>query len=184
MLIYILWVYCMYLTLFSVEWLRSLSHGPEECIYVYRCCKLWNELHNIVFGSLFLPAFKLCLLLALFVTAYCVIRLQSSLTTAVYMTFLIYFVTIAGLILPGAMVMTQVYSISAKLHQNMRDYYGIDCIKGKWRKKSLRFLSILKSRIGSFYHMEGKAKLTLAYNIAQVISFILIYSSPSCHNPH
>jgi len=40
--------------------------------------------------------------------------------------------------------------------------------------KTLRSLPILTCKIGSFYHMEGEAKLTFADNILRGVAFMLV----------
>jgi len=127
-----------------------------------------NHMHNMAFGSIFISTFKLCLLLTLFVSLFCVIRLRDSVSFPVLLMFIFYAFTIVILLIPGAVLMSQVYNISLKFRQ----YAVTNFCKDEQRKKEiikreLNSLSVLKCNIGALYYMEGKAKLTLVDNTAR-----------------
>jgi len=158
----------------------SFGWGYRDSISVYRFIRLFNELHNIVFGSLFPPTAKLGSLLFLIMTSSCIIRLGISLSPIVYI-FFYYFFSLAITMLPGAMLMAQVYQISKHFQRNLKRNFekikvdgGACAHERKLFKMSLRSMLVLTAEMGGLYQMEQEAKLTLADNMARGVAFGLL----------
>jgi hypothetical protein len=72
--------------------------------------------------------------------------------------------------------MSQVYNISSTFHQQLERVVlniPIQDVEKIRMKKLLLSLPVMKSKIGRFYYMEKKAKLTLLDNMARGIAFML-----------
>jgi hypothetical protein len=72
-----------------------------------------------------------------------------------------------------------VYNISKKFHQGVetsliKDPCSTDTVERHLIKATLKSIPIMKSQIGSFYYMEGKAKLTLLHNVVRGIAFMMV----------
>lgn len=165
--------YCI----FSLEWPKTCPLSHRRCISVYRAVKLLNDLHNIAFGSIFIPLLKLGLVMAIMVTAFGVIRLRNEFSTPVYVIFVLYFVTELIMLIPGTALMSLVYDITIPFQRNIWNNFTENEQSDKEReaiRRILRSLPFLKCGIGSFYHMEGRAKLTLGDNLANGIAYCLV----------
>jgi len=153
----------------------------EHCISVYRFTRLFNDVHNIVFGSIFLPISKFGTLLVRCMTACCIVRLRDSLSPIIYAFFLFYFFFLAIIILPGAVLMFQVYQISKTFQRNVMKIFENSHVEGdacpeerKLFQMTLRSMPVLTVEVGGFYQMERQAKLTLADNMARGVAFGLL----------
>jgi len=166
-----------------VEWPRGTPNRPAfneklipECyLSVYKSIRVMNDLHNAAFGSLFFPVWKLCGVLAFPISAYCTIKLGTSMGSALFGFFHLYFIAILVIIVPGAMLMSEIYKLSSEFHRNVQQ--AVIKRLGKENLvifQQLRAVPELKCKIGEFYYMEGKAKLTLADNLTRGVSFMLL----------
>jgi hypothetical protein len=138
---------------------------------------LYNNLHNTVFGSLLIPVIKLCAMVLIYLSVAATTILRSEIGPIIYGMFLVYLIALILVIIPGALMMSTVYNISKKFKRNME--IGMLSVS-KWEdekvlmKMTLKSLPVMKSNIGSFYHMESNAKFTLLDNILRGIAFMLI----------
>jgi len=120
---------------------------------------------------------KLVLLFSICLASYWMIRLRNSSTMPVNGCLFVYLTTTTLTIIPGAVLMSHAYNNSRKFQHNMgrklvlAQPYRHCCIV---IKKTLHSLPVLKCTVGNFYHMEGKAKLTLGDNTLHGICFCLI----------
>jgi len=171
----------------TVYLLHSLACPSEEgweyrdSISVYRFIRLFNDLHNIVFGSLFLPATKVASLLVLIMSSFCIVRLRDSLSPIIYVFFLFYLFTLVIIMLPGAMLMSQVYQISKHFQKNLKRNFEKSKVQGgayaherKLFQMTLRSMPVLTVEMGGLYQMEQEAKLTLADNMTRGVAFGLL----------
>ena len=92
---------------------------PQEAISLYRTTYLLNDLHNILFGSVFVPITKLAVVLALFICAVAVTVLRAVIHYWLVVTFLLYTFTLIPVIIPAAFSMSQVYNLSSNVKQNL-----------------------------------------------------------------
>jgi len=169
----------------TVYLLHSLAcpseEGWEYSISVYRFIRLFNELHNIVFGSLFLPTANLGSLLLLMMTSFCIVRLHDSLSPIAYIFFLFYLFSLGIVVVPGAMLLSQVYQISKHFQINLKRNFKQSKVDGgacaherKLFQMTLRSMPVLTVEVGGLYQMEQEAKLTLADNMARGVAFGLL----------
>jgi len=107
------------LLIYSIEWHSestgfSIGSSMEESIVVYRSLILLNQLHNTVFGTHFVPMVKLCGVLILYIAVFTTTVLRSAIGPIFFAMFLLYVIALVIIIIPGAVVMSQVYNISTK----------------------------------------------------------------------
>jgi len=148
----------------------------KESIIVYRSIVMLNELHNSVFGSMFIPTVKLAGILLLYISVVAATLLRAFINFFVFVLFLVYLCLLTIVIVCGAVLMSRVYSISKTFHKNIAtELCKVSNSKEKiLLLKTLKSLPVVKSRIGQFYHIEGEAKLTLLDNVTRGIAFMLI----------
>jgi len=165
----------------SLGWPSEVGGEYRYFISVYRFTRLFNDVHNIVFGSVFLPISKFGALLVLCMTAYCIVRLRDSLSPIIYAFFLFYFFFLSIIMLPGAVVMSQVYQISKQFQRNVTKNFEKGQVEGdacpeerKLFQMTLRSMPVLTVEVGGLYQMEREAKLTLADNMARGVAFGLL----------
>jgi len=92
-----------------------------------------------------------------------------------YFLLVVEVVLLCMLVPTGAKIMSLVFEFSTEFHRNMN--IRLEMRKdGKLHesKRVIRSLQVLKCKVGPFYYMERKAKLTLADSIANGIAFSLI----------
>jgi len=149
--------------------------APTVGIYIYRSIRLLNDLHNIAFGSLFVPIVKLLALLALFISTYATVKLRSFMHPVVFGFFLNYMIDIILVTIPSAVAMSKIFHLSSQFHmQQAQRLHLLPRISRKDLQRQLKSLPTLKSQVGPFYHMEGRAKLALADNMTHGIAFMLL----------
>ena len=147
----------------------------DDCVHVYRAMSLLNYFQNTAFGSLAVPSAKFNFLTLLFCTVYGVVHLRSSFNASMYFLLVVEVVLLCMLVPTGAKIMSLVFEFSTEFHRNMN--IRLEMRKdGKLHesKRVIRSLQVLKCKVGPFYYMERKAKLTLADSIANGIAFSLI----------
>jgi len=171
--------------IYSIQWPATVNSTPcgdnfttriKESIIVYRSIIMLNELQNSVLGSLFIPSTKLAGILLVYISVVAATLLRAHINYFIVALFLMYLYILTIAIVCGAVLMSQVYSISKTFHKNIATVickvsYSQEKIL---LRKTLKSLPVVKSRIGQFYHMEGEAKLTLLDNLARGIAFMLI----------
>ncbi len=75
--------------------------------------------------------------------------------------------------------MSGIYNISSQFQKNME--HKIQACEDKAMKevmtKQLLSCQVIRFQIGNFYHMEGKAKLTLINTMVNVFVFMIVQRS-------
>jgi len=135
-----------------------------------------NTLQNNAFGSIAIPSAKLLIVTCFVAMVYGVVHWRSSFDTLMYCTVLGYLVFLTMLVPTGAVAMTLVFVLSLNFHQSMR--VRLQFQRGEeraTRRKTLTSLPSLKCKVGPFYYMESKAKLTLADNLVNGVAFTLMH---------
>jgi len=144
-------------------------------IHIYRSIRLLNDLHNVTFGSLFIPIFKLICFLVLFVSTYATFKLRAVMHPVVFGFLLVYMFDVFVVIFPGAVIMSKIFYLSSQFQiQQAGRLDGLPQISRLDVQRQLKSFPTLKCQVGPFYHMEGKAKLSLADNMTQGIAFMLL----------
>jgi len=130
-----------------------------------------------VFGTLFVPLLKLTVVLALFVIIHVVIDLYEKLQFFIYILFIMSGFAGILMIMPAAIIMSKLYDISVQFKQNFKTALVDVCLSGDnylIMCKDLKTIQILKSRVGNFYYMQQRAKLTLVDVLANGVATMLI----------
>jgi len=134
-----------------------------------------NDLQNSVFGTLLIPSIKLGGIILVYMGVVAATILRKDIHFLILALFLAYLGVTLTTVTFGALLMSQVYNISKKFHGNLASTLSLvsDLNEKILIRKTLVSLPVMKSKIGTFYYMEGKAKLTLLDNIARGIAFML-----------
>jgi len=118
---------------------KSNTEAQEDFtigIYIYRAIRLLNDLQNITFGSFFLPFMKLALLLVLFISVYATIKLRSLMHPVVFGFFLLYTLNVLLVTLPGAVIMSKIFSCGPLCFTSKRhDYSTFFRQTAEWTRK-------------------------------------------------
>jgi hypothetical protein len=151
-----------------------------QCLRVYRSVFLLNRLNDAALGKLFIPAAKsLLLIFYINVPAFVVIRYWDQLDIISISTLIFVFGSALSVILTCSNVMSGIYNISSQFQKNME--HKIQACEDKAMKevmtKQLLSCQVIRFQIGNFYHMEGKAKLTLINTMVNVFVFMIVQRS-------
>jgi hypothetical protein len=85
--------------------------------------------------------------------------------------------TAAFMLLPTSIIMSSLFDTSAKFTRHALPITNLISDK-KMRKQiegQLKACSLIRCQVGSFYHMEAKAKLTLIQQMVQGVVFLLYF---------
>jgi len=151
------------------------ANGGTFGIHIYRSIRLLNDLHNIAYGSFFVPMLKLMALLVLFISTYATVKLRSAMGPVVFGFFLVYMLDVLIATFPSSVIMSKIFHLSSQFQIQQAKHLNLLPIV--WRidlHRQLKSFPTLKCQVGPFYHMEGKAKLTLADNMMHGIAFMLL----------
>lgn len=144
----------------------------------YRRTYLINTLHNKIFGSVFIPVLKSCIISGIFVTVAAIVIFRDAIGPLLTVIFVIYIIALFSIIIPASLLMTKIYYKSKTFHEEMnillRNFSNPKSSEVIYLRKALKSLPIMKSQIGSFYYMENEAKLTLMDNLVNGIVFMLL----------
>jgi hypothetical protein len=80
------------------------------------------------------------------------------------------------LLVSGSIVMSRIFDIASEFQRNMELKIQA-CGNKRTEKVWLRELwscQVIRCQIGNFYHMEGKAKLTLVDTMANIFVFMVV----------
>jgi len=161
-------------------WILKSKEDKEhwkKAIVLYHNVHLMNGIHNATFGTLLVPSVKLIWLLAFFISVFVVAKLRNVIGPLMFWVFVAHIVGLCIVILGGSFLMSLVYKKSTDFHISAWTQFGkiskADTLQPPLQR-ILKSLQILKSNVGSFYHMEDKAKLTLLDDIANGIASMLV----------
>jgi len=94
---------------------------------------------------------------------------------AVFGFFLIYMLDVFLFTLPGALIMSKIFNLSSQFQIQQAKRLGLlPPISRIDLRRQLKSFPTLKCQVGTFYHMEGRAKLTLVDNMTHGIAFMLL----------
>jgi len=89
--------------------------------------------------------------------------------------FLVYTIDIFLVAIPSAVTMSRIFSLSSQFQiQQAKQLNRLPTVSRMDLQRQLKSFPALKCKIGPFYHMEGKAKLTLADTMTQGVAFMLL----------
>jgi len=142
----------------------------------YRGIHILNNDCNISFGKIFVPIMKLWLIMAVVIGFFTLLRLSNSLEWFPLAMVSIVAVVALLALLPISFITSSLYGTSHQFQRNMWPF--LDLISDKKAKLhfegQLKACSLIRCKIGNFYHMEAKAKLTVLHNILDGIVFLLV----------
>jgi len=82
----------------------------------------------------------------------------------------------AVVLLPMSILMSSLFEKSAQFQRNMLPY--VQLIADKQTRKQvegqLKACSLIRCQVGSLYHMEAKAKLTMLSHVISGVVFLLV----------
>jgi hypothetical protein len=110
------------------------------------------------------------------VPAFAVFRYWDSLDLISLSTLVLVFGASVPMLVSCSLVMTKIFDIASEFQKNMKQkiqVYENKRMKKIWLKE-LRSCQVVRCHIGSFYHMEGKAKLTLVDTMANIFVFMVV----------
>jgi hypothetical protein len=160
-----------------MEWPMDEAVPVKQCLQVYKSAFLLNSLNNSGFGQLIIPALKfLTLFFYVNVTAFTVFCYWEKVDILPILMLTALFLTSASAIGVCSLVMSSIYNISSQFQRNMKQKIRVSEEKGirEIRIRELRSCQLVRCQIGSFYHMEGKAKLTLANTMVNCFVFMIV----------
>jgi len=171
----------MFVFISSIDWptgnsLLSIKPRIRRCFRYYRGIYLVIQDLNLAFGTLFIPYFKLTLLLGFITSFFALVRLPSDMDV---LSYLIMIVTVPGsltLVVPIALVMSNMHSMSENFIPTLsptiqlldnridREYFG----------RQLRSCPLIRCKIGNMYYMESEAKLTMLDRTVATLMFLFV----------
>lgn len=131
---------------------------------------------NIVFGQLFLPLLKLGAITVFVSCFFAVVRLQKILDAFAFVMLLSSCMTGAVLLVPMSIIMSSLYDISCKFKPNIlaASQKILDARVRTQIKYQIESCMLVRCQIGSFYHMEAKAKLTLLQQLVNYTVYLMV----------
>jgi hypothetical protein len=149
----------------------------EQCLRVYKSSFLLNRLNDAAFGKLYIPTAKfLILIFYINIPAFVIFCYWEHLDPFSICTFLAVFLASVPVLAGSALVMSEIYNISSQFKRNLMP--KIQACENKAMKKvwkmELRSCQVVRCQVGNFYHMEGKAKLTLVDTMLNSFVFMVV----------
>ena len=135
-----------------------------------------NNNHNLVFGTTIIPFIKLALILVFIMSFFAAIRLSNELDALSFTLVSVTAFTTLMLMAPIAIVMSTMFDISAKFSRNLAPRIQLVPVK-RVREifiRQLKSCHLIRCQVGSMYHMEAKAKLTMTHNVVNGVVFLLV----------
>jgi len=165
---------------YSERW-PTVGNGEDyvcTCIKLYRYMTMINNLNNIAFGKLIVPAWKLCCIITIPTTLYFLIKLNVFSPYATVLLLILLGSSLA-IMVPSSVVMSKIFQISKSFNPNITSCLGSiwKTLKEERRKEYLavaKSFPIMRCQVGGFYHMEANAKLTLLDTVINLLVFLLI----------
>ena len=164
---------------YSIDWPKS-KHQPSSAainrwVQHYRGIYILNILCNTAFGKILIPFMKTAVILGFILCFFGCVRLLEYLNVVAcaYLVFLL--AACLLLLIPITLAMTSLYFKS----QNFSHYVFPRLITFE-KVEQRRLLAMLKScplircQVGSLYHMEANAQLTMVHNVVNGIAFLLV----------
>ena len=165
-----------------MDWTKSTfpataSRPREERIFLhYRAVFMANNEFNRVFGTIVIPFLKLDLMLVFVSGFFACARLFSSISlVSLFLSATVSITTIA-LLIPTSIVMSRMFDLSLNFHVNLSSQ-TLQITEKQARKvfvASLKSCQLVRCKIGNWYYMEGKAKLTMLHNVLNGLAYLLI----------
>ncbi len=149
----------------------------EQCLRVYKSAFLLNRLNDSAYGKLYIPSAKLLIIIFYInLPAFAIFCYWDQLDPFSISVFFAVFVTSAPVLVGCALVMSGIYNISSQFQRNMEPKIQAGArlgMKKAWMQE-LWSCQVVRCQVGNFYHMEGKAKLTLVDTMLNCFVFMIV----------
>ena len=132
--------------------------------------------YNLAFGKIIIPFAKLELILAFIITFFATVRLFKDLDV-ISLVFVSSVALVSSiLIAPIAMVMSSLFDISEKFSRNLSPRIHLVPVKKNREifERQVTSCPLIRCQVGSMYHMEAKAKLTIIDNVVNGVAFLMV----------
>ena len=166
-----------------MEWPKRNLSSNDSCFQIqnystyYKGIYILNNNSNTTFGKLYIPFVKMALMLAFIISFFATIRVYNDLH--ILSLFLLVSIAFTSVLMIGpiSMVMSSLYDMSSKFECNVLT--KIQAVVDNKRSRRIYELQIkscplIRCQVGSFYHMEAKAKLTIIHNVLHGIVFLMV----------
>jgi len=148
----------------------------QNPIIHYRGIYILNNNFNAAFGTLVIPVAKLILVIVFVFSFFAMVRLWSFLNPLSFTMMALVNPSTGLFLLPVSIIMSSLYDASAQFQKNMLPL--IQLIPDKMGRihigRQLKSCALIRCQVGSLYHMEAKAKLTLLHHIVNGVVFLLV----------
>ena len=135
-----------------------------------------NNDYNAAFGKIIVPFVKFGIILGFIMTFFATVRLYEDLD----MLSLVFVFSCALnsllLMTPMAIVMSSLFDISTKFARNLLPMIHLVPVKRNKEMlgRQLNSCPLIRCQVGSMYHMEAQAKLTMLHNVVNGIAFLMV----------
>ena len=170
--------------IYSIEWPKSEFQFPstkprskeDKSILYYKAIYVMNNEVNVVFGTIIIPYLKVILMLLFVSAVFACARLFETISFLTLVFAAILSITTTGLLGPISIVMYRLYDLSLNFPKNLfaETLQSTGKKSRKYLEANLNSCPLIRCQIGSWYHMEGKAKLTMLHNTINGLAFLLI----------
>ena len=144
----------------------------------YNGIHILNSVWNVAFGKILVPFMKIALIVVFILSFFSCSRLFQYLDFFPCLFVATYVISSSVMLVPITLVMSSLYAISCNFQQNLFPrIHSADEKKTAHTnilKSQLKSCTLIRCQVGSLYHMEAKAKLTMIDNIVSGIVFLLV----------
>ena len=135
-----------------------------------------NNEFNRVFGTIVIPFLKFALMLIFVSAVFVCARLFKSISLIPLAFAAILSFTTMALLVPTSIVMSRMFDLSLNFRMILFSETLQITEKNTRRilEASLESCPLVRCKIGSWYYMEAKAKLTILHNILNGLAYLLI----------
>jgi hypothetical protein len=138
---------------------------------------LLNRLNDDSFGKFYIPVGKfLILIFYINIPAFAVFCYWEYLDLLSLSTLVFLFLSTVPILASCSLVMSAIFDISSQFQWNMKKKIQA-CENKRIREvwyRELQSCQVVRCQIGNFYHMEGKAKLTLVDTMVNGFVFMVV----------
>jgi len=165
---------------YSLAWPPdAASPDPADivrCITHYRGIKLLNHDCNMGFGKLVIPFTKLAVMFGFILAFFACFRLFQKMHIVSFALVAVGAFSCIIILIPTTIIMSNLYDTSVQFRLKLLP--GIHRLTDPRMKKALEFAlkscSLIRFKVGNWYFMEAKAKLTLMHNLVNGVVFVMV----------
>ena len=169
-----------YILFHSIEWPKCVPEPSPSTmrtwILHYKGIHILSSAWNVAFGKIIVPVMKLEIIIIFILSFFACSRLYQCLDLFVSLFGATCIIASLVMLVPMALVMSSLYAISCTFKQNLFPRIHLTDRKETERilKGELESCGLIRCHVGSLYHMEAKAKLTMIDHVVNGIVFLLV----------